>query len=656
MAEATDYKWNFAKQAATQEDGPNNAMVQNFRKSPYPSLVREAIQNSLDVQLDKEKPVRVEFKLMRIRRQDYASFFGLEEHIKGCLSYFSNNEDAKNLFGPMLDYFNSMNQTSELQYIQVSDYNTTGMEYRDDNTNPFYSFVRSAGVSSKNTETAGGSYGFGKAAYFNMSLIRTVLVSTMTSEGKHFFEGIASLCTHTLGSDNEKYCSIGYFDNNGGTKPVSENNKIPLRFQRKEPGTDICIMGIRAKERKEKDRIFSEMIQAVLRNFWLAIYDGKLVVEVGETEIKRENIRVLMENEFTEEDDNTVKKSIYMPRPYFKAIADYGADRNCVKIEREMPELGHVVFYAYKKRGATDKIIYMREPRMYVYSKRTESAFGFYGIFLCDSERGNSILRRMENPAHDEWSHKYCSNEETKTRGKNAENELDEFIKSAIEEMFPSKLSEIQEIEGLKDFLYIPTDVEDDEESEKESLVGDVVDIKGDIGSQATTDIQGEKESGDKVSENIGQVLVDNPRNTSHSPNKGGQLHGGHGGGKPTKTKGGGTSSGKTDEGFTDDPNGIGGSTKRELPIRYRTFAYTNEGKTVHRLVIRTEEAVENAEIKILVGSEQQEQKVPISWSSQGEVFGNSLKGIRLSEGKNILDIRFPDDMKYALNISAHED
>lgn len=44
--------WHFAKQLGGREDGPNDPMQDNFKKNPYASLIRESIQNSLDVPLD----------------------------------------------------------------------------------------------------------------------------------------------------------------------------------------------------------------------------------------------------------------------------------------------------------------------------------------------------------------------------------------------------------------------------------------------------------------------------------------------------------------------------------------------------------------------------------------------------------------------------
>ena len=55
-------KWHFSTHSgATQDVGPNNAAAEHFKETPYPSLIRESIQNSLDVVKDPTKPVKMVF-------------------------------------------------------------------------------------------------------------------------------------------------------------------------------------------------------------------------------------------------------------------------------------------------------------------------------------------------------------------------------------------------------------------------------------------------------------------------------------------------------------------------------------------------------------------------------------------------------------------
>ena len=97
------------------------------------------------------------------------------------------------------DMLNYMDRTDEIGFIRVSDYNTRGMDYVEGETDKtFYAFVRAAGVSVKQDDGSGGSFGFGKGAFFVMSPINTVFVSTMNSDNQCFFEGVSRLCTQKI--------------------------------------------------------------------------------------------------------------------------------------------------------------------------------------------------------------------------------------------------------------------------------------------------------------------------------------------------------------------------------------------------------------------------------------------------------------------------
>lgn len=472
-------KWHFGKQNGGREDGPNNPMQNNFKKSPYASLIRESIQNSLDVPIDDSLPVKMEFTTSRIRAKEYENFFKIKKHIKGCLSHFNDNQDAKDLYQPMLDYLNSLDLYDSLNYIKISDYNTCGMEYLKGNTsNAFYAFVKSAGVSAKDDTSAGGSFGYGKAAYFYISPLRTIFVSTMTKDGRQFFEGVSSLCTHNLEGEDELRVSVGYYDNNNG-EPITNPSNIPIRFQRFKPGTDIYIIGV-----SNKDLIYKEMVEAVLRNFWLAIYEKKLEVTINQTEINYETLSSVMEKYFPEECDTANREKGYNPRPYLDAVKNVGIDSSHILIEDTMPTIGHVCFYAVKNKKAIDKVLYMRKPLMLVKAKRTQSSSGFYGVFICDDRQGNKYLRKTENPAHNEWnSSNWREKGRINPKAREAIKDVDTFVISIMEKMFSGRDKNVQNIQGLNELLYIPTAVEDDDDFENESLIGDIIGQKDTEGS-----------------------------------------------------------------------------------------------------------------------------------------------------------------------------
>ncbi|MBK6506737.1 MAG: hypothetical protein IPG02_13970 [Ignavibacteria bacterium] len=61
------------------------------------------------------------------------------------------------------------------------------MYYADGTDSPFYAFLRAAGVSAKKLSGSGGSFGFGKGAYFALSPIKSLVVSTKDLSGNVYF-------------------------------------------------------------------------------------------------------------------------------------------------------------------------------------------------------------------------------------------------------------------------------------------------------------------------------------------------------------------------------------------------------------------------------------------------------------------------------------
>lgn len=650
-------KWYFADQPNVQEVGPNNAMEQSFKNHPYAALVRESIQNSLDAVLEKSAPVQVVFSFREMNGCDYPEFFSLKEHIEGCLDYYSNNYNAKAIYEPMMKFFADEAHHNHLGYIRVSDYNTKGMAYEKDKTDsPFYAFVRSAGVSAKDDTSAGGSFGFGKAAYYLLSPISTIMVSTCTKNGDRFFEGASSLCTHTY--RGKKKVAFGYYDDQEG-KPISIEADIPAQFRRAEPGTDINILGFKMEY---KDEAVKEMIEAVLRNFWFAIYEGKLEVNVNDVvNITKNTIADLMEEYFEGIEDNTRKAGYYNPRPYFDAVRFANTSSKYRLIEDKLPLLGHVCFYVFKCKGAVDKIAYMRAPQMLVYSQKNKTNYGMYGVFYCDSEEGNDLLRNMENPAHTEWkATNWRSRGRQNGMGRQVLRELDEFINECLNEVFSLKDKIALDIKGLEDFLYIPTSFDDDElemEDMPESVEGKPTGFLQDDGSSYTTDIPKSEDNPTVMPKpnpsSTGHVLINKSTNATNET--GGKLLAGHGEAEKKPDSQGIQKPGNASETRTEDEKGEKGLFATPINIPYRTFSQVEAGKIYHYVVLHPREEVGNVRLHFYAVGEESDEELQVEESNIGNVSGNIVRDVHLPEGRLRLRVRFTDNMKHSIKLAAEE-
>ena len=656
MSREIDCKWYFGVEAG-RDDGPNDAMAQNFRdEAPWASLIRESIQNSLDAVCDGSQPVRVEFLFKELSRASFPNFYELEYHIRGCLNYYPNNQNAQRKFEPMLRFFNDGREDEEkkLGYIKVSDFNTKGMNYVKDATDsPFYAFVQAAGVTVKSDSASGGSYGFGKAAYFNISPISTILVSTRTVDNNQFFEGVSALCTHKC--DNVKYTSVGFYSNNE-REPISKNDKIPVPFRRTEPGTDVLIMGI--DQAGETD--FTEMIEAVIRNFWLAIQSNKLEVKIGDYEINRDTLESLMSKYFPDALDTTKNYSEnYNPKPYYETVVKAGLDNRFKLFEDSIPQLGDVKLYIQRSKDADDMIAYFRQQRMLIYKKKKGTSFGYYAVFVCDDRDGNAILQSMEPPAHNRW---VAKNSSDVVQARNAMNEIENFINRCLDSFFDLESTTSLSITDLEDYLYNEdlSETDSEESASSNPFIGNPT---GDFipdGESIDTDIEKEPKVSETTTKDTGTVIVTQPGTATN--NGKGNTAAGTGHRKPkSKTKGGKPASGNSFNNSDVDEGG-GGAYKTFVDVEYRIVAQKENGVLYHYVIIHSEEEIENGEVNLLVGSESRDVPINIVETSEGEIASgetkgveNVIRGIALSVGKNTLKLRFDDNLRHSIILKTYK-
>lgn len=645
--------WTFDRHSG-REEGPNDALGQNFRQRPYASLVRESIQNSLDVPLHKGIPVTVSFSFGEIRSKDFSNFFKLKEHIEGCEKYFSDNKKAVAKYKAMLTFFDKTYDNC-MPYIKVSDYNTKGMMYAKDNNNlPFYAFVRAASISVKNDGATGGTYGFGKAAYFQISPINTLLVSTQTDNGHVFFEGASVLCTHKI--DGKKLTSVGFYDNNGG-EPISDPEKIPTKFRRDEPGTDFYILGF---DKKETEDAVDEMIEEILRSYSIAILKKHLIVKIEDINnkiitIDDSSVDKLLALKFPETVDKSSQSRSINPRPYFEAVYHSLQSDKYPTITKEYNHLGELKMYIKKDNDAIDKVMYMRRPLMYVFSKKTQSNIGFYGTLVCSDIKGDKILSLLENSSHSEWKKENYRDEITnkiKQEGFEALKELNDFVQHCVDKLSGTDNSTSMSMTDLDDYLYVPDSLIDDDEDKEKSLGHPSGEFNEESGSITTnippistqTVYQNHNQLGTIVSTEPG-AFIPNPNGldtsgTSHPNNK-----------KPM-TKGSIPAPGTNrQKGEIIESNG-----KHTLFLNFpiRIAAQQSINGYVHHIIIHSDRDIESGFIELTVCGEQKDETIDIIKTSKGKITGNIISELSLKKGPNRFFVIFKDKMRHAIKTKLY--
>ncbi len=645
-------KWHF-KPEGGRDVGPNDPINENFKGRPYSSIVRESIQNSLDAVDDADNPVKVKFTFFHLKKADFPHLFDIESHIKQSAEYYSDNDNAKRLFGDMSSYLESASES--LSCLKISDYNTVGMDYDASVRNtksPFYAFLRAGGVSAK-SHGSGGSFGFGKGAYYTLSPIKTIIVSTKTNLERFCFEGSTILTTHKSDS-GEILTAYGYYDNNNG-EPTCDEDSIPEIFKRDEIGTDVNVIGL-WDVKNHKDL----MIKSVLNNFWLAIYHGKLVVEIDGLVIHKENLENVISRNFSSDGSEgaLAEMDAWNPTSYLKAVKYANETDNFLCFKDELETLGSVELYVYLEKGLPNRTAYFRKPKMVVFKKGTRKINGYAAVFICENDKGNEILRLMENPSHSVWEKENYPQDKgnpAKT-ARDALREIENFINKNLESLAKTNPNKKINIWGLEEYLFIPEDLlENDEKLEgagnaSSNVYGDRSGGISDIETGSTTTdkkcpirikptinpkspIKEEKKfEMEAEGEKIGTIYVPNPSPNPHpepSP-------------KPIPLQG--------------KENDEGKSARIPIKIGLRVLAQSEGNQLYHILILISDRQIENAQLELFVGADDGgENGIDINFCDLGSPIGNLINNVSLSRGSNKIKVRFSDNLRHSVKLKAYE-
>ncbi len=405
-------------------------MIEQFSGNYNYSVAREVIQNSLDAKSkENSDPVTVVFKLEDFLRKDFPGQQELLEVMNAGKKYYKDDAKAQEFLYSAI----SCLKEDVIPFLKISDFNTTGlMGMDDDKKGGWYNLVKATGSSPK--LDGGGSFGIGKGAPFAASNLRVVFYSTLKKDGFSKFQGIAELVSHEEGKDIKR--GVGSFGFGQGS--LNNPKDIPEKFWRKEKtGTDIFIAGYKNEKGWQKN-----LIQSILRNFWYAISRNDLVVKVEKEEINQSNLEKFLSHHFISEPFKDYVEPTGNPLQYYFAV------KNGKLFEEKLPTLGNVKFYFYQTEEHLNYVSMIRKSHMTIYSRRFNFPGNYAGVFICDDDKGNKELRKMEPPAHDKWIP-----ERNKEKGAKAMEEIISFVRECLEKMKVTKSSGVLDIPELHKYL-----------------------------------------------------------------------------------------------------------------------------------------------------------------------------------------------------------
>jgi hypothetical protein len=267
------------------------------------TFVREVLQNANDQRLDQNDPVRVTFELFELsgdRRNSLLKTLGWDEELRDRLESVADTERGRGYD----EFLSRLENDHPLRLLAIHDSNTTGLTGGWEEDSNYAALVRDELYSSKQNDTAGGSYGLGKSVLWTFSGASTVVFYTAPDEtpsngvGETDLDrrliGRTKLPTHELQKDGPAYQGAGWFCDpvrtEDGLRPGAIEGQEAAELSSKlfldrpsARGTSMLVVGFRDPTRDMRpdiDELAEEFRRSAVKYFWPAIYHRDLEVSV----------------------------------------------------------------------------------------------------------------------------------------------------------------------------------------------------------------------------------------------------------------------------------------------------------------------------------------------------------------------------------------
>ncbi len=149
-------------------------------------------------------------------------------------------------------------------------------------------------------------------------------------------------------------------------------------------------------------------------------------------------------------DDENIKTA----RAYYQALKQD-------PIEKETGILGHCYLWIKEELNFPQSVAILRRGMKITddqpHLKRWDTCSDFVAVCMCDSDEGNALLRRMENPAHDAFEYQRLGKDSG--RGRKALRELTEWIRSEVKKITEEPVEQSFQLDTLSD--YFPSEDDD---------------------------------------------------------------------------------------------------------------------------------------------------------------------------------------------------
>lgn len=473
-----EQKWSFRKITSIEEPVFNH-VLEKFYDLGVDGLVRENIQNSLDGKLENsELPVIVTIETGKVKPQEIPGIEEIYEHIK---SLKGENEYTKETIAHM----QSCMKMTEVPYISFEDSNTKGLSgaehgerATDEDTWGIYAYKKGVHHVASNIDwenIRGGSHGVGKIASNAASDLHIMFFANCDRNGKEHLGGTIQLIEHAMG--DSIYRSTGYFTRVVDNVYYPFENAFAPVFQKKTRGLKIIIPYLR-----QQFQDYGQIIRSVCDNFFVAILEKKLIVQVNNTIISSDTIKELVENKeiYVEQDYSEIKNN-FTPL-YIKTYLENRASM-CIVSDKER-NYRFRLYFTYNAEIKKARVAIIRGIGMKIEDKKISNYVNapFNAIMIPETPQEDTFLKTLENESHTSLSYEHIKNPKIQSNAKRFINN----ITREMQKIFADYLKDNSPTDGGMDTADVIYTVERNFKRELSKRISNVQLEKGASGKKRT--------------------------------------------------------------------------------------------------------------------------------------------------------------------------
>lgn len=427
--------------------------LEHFHAAGIEGTIRENIQNSIDAKcVDFEGPVHVNIELSTIKKQYIPGIYELEKHIDSLVGGSSYTTET-------IEHMKKNIKNKTLSILTFEDLNTNGLSGAELNNeeSTYNIFAYKKGVHSVTSDqkqeiTRGGSHGVGKIANNAASDIHLMYFANCDEYGNQHVGGTIQLIEHE--SMNKRYRATGYFagyDNQ--LYRAYKNQGYHQVFTKNTRGLKIITPYLR-----EEYNDLSTIVRAVCNNFFLAVLEDRLVVQIEKNsekiEVNKDNLQQIMTNtEYYPQNLANIEdiKKVFTPLYVENYLTQ---EPQSIEVSSKSEKYKFQLYFYYNQKIKVARVGIVRSMGMKIIDyKVPNNVRKPFNAILIGGPKEDQFLKSLENESHTGLSAESLRSPESKKDAKKFLKELNVQITNRVNEEF-ERLNPSDSKIDTKDLFY----------------------------------------------------------------------------------------------------------------------------------------------------------------------------------------------------------